>query len=55
MDEGLGQRDELLNERDELDRAANGITVPLAHAEELFALRHNIDRARRRLLTKRPG
>ena len=33
----------------------NGITVPLAHADELFALRNNIDAVRRRLLAKRPG
>ena len=31
------------------------ITVPLAHAEELYALRNNIDAVRRRLLAKRPG
>ncbi|MCA0327835.1 MAG: C4-dicarboxylate ABC transporter substrate-binding protein [Proteobacteria bacterium] len=54
LDEGLGQRDELLNELDELDRVANQITVPLAHAEELFTLRNNIDAVRRRLLHKRP-
>ncbi len=55
VDEGLGERNELLNELDELDRVANGITVPLAHAEELFALRNNIDAVRRRLLAKRPA
>ena len=41
------------DELDELDRVANGIAVPLAHAEELFALRNNIDKVRRRLLAKR--
>jgi hypothetical protein len=55
VEEGLGERDELLNELDELDRVTNGITVPLAHAYELFALRNNIDAVRRRLLAKRPG
>ena len=30
-------------------------TAPLAHADELFALRNNIDAVRRRLLAKRPG
>ena len=54
VDEGVGERDELLNELDELDRVANGIAVPLAHAEELFALRNNIEKVRRRLLAKRP-
>ncbi len=53
VDEGLGAHDELLNELDELDRVTHGITVPLAHAEELFALRNNIERTRRRLLAKR--
>jgi TRAP transporter TAXI family solute receptor len=55
VDEGLGERNQLLDELDELDRVANGITVPLAHAEELFALRNNIDAVRRRLLAKRPA
>ncbi len=55
VDEGTGERNELLNELDELDRVANGIAVPLAHAEELFALRNNIDKVRRRLLAKRPN
>ena len=54
-DSGTGAREELLDELDELDRVANGITVPLAHADELFALRNNIDAVRRRLLAKRPG
>lgn len=42
----------LLNELDELDRVANQIAVPLAHAEELYALRHNIDIVRQRALSK---
>ena len=54
-DSGTGAREELLDELDELDRVANGITVPLAHADELYALRNNIDRVRRRLLAKRPA
>ncbi len=41
----------LLNELDELDRVANQIAVPLAHAEELYALRHNIDSVRQRALS----
>lgn len=53
--DGRGERDELLNELDELDRLANQTTVPLAHAEELYALRNNIERTRRRLLASRPG
>ncbi|MDO5691723.1 MAG: TAXI family TRAP transporter solute-binding subunit [Pseudomonadota bacterium] len=53
LDEGLGERTELLNELDELDRLANQTTVPLAHAEELYALRNNIDAVRRRLLARR--
>ncbi|TBO27856.1 C4-dicarboxylate ABC transporter substrate-binding protein [Aquabacterium lacunae] len=52
MDEGQAPRDELLNELDELDRVASQITVPLAHADELYALRSNIEKTRRRLLTR---
>ena len=44
---------ELLNELDELDRVASQIAVPLAHAEELYALRNNIERTRKRLLAGR--
>lgn len=54
MDEGdATEPAELLNELDELDRVASQITVPLAHAEELYALRNNIDRTRKRLLAGR--
>ena len=53
VEDGRGQRDELLNELDELDRLANQTTVPLAHAEELYALRNNIDAVRKRLLAPR--
>ncbi len=51
LEDGRADRTELLNELDELDRVANQIAVPLAHAEELYALRNNIDAVRRRLLT----
>jgi TRAP transporter TAXI family solute receptor len=50
MEEGDDSTDELLDELDELDRVASQITVPLAHADELYALRNNIERTRRRLL-----
>jgi hypothetical protein len=50
MEDGDAGHTELLNELDELDRVAAQITVPLAHADELYALRNNIDRTRRRLL-----
>ena len=53
VEEGRGERDELLDELDELDRVANQTTVPLAHAEELYALRNNIDAVRKRLLARR--
>ena len=43
---------EWLNELDELDRVASQITVPLAHADELYALRNNIEKTRRRLLAR---
>ena len=50
MEDGDGDATELLNELDELDRVASQITVPLAHAEEVYALRSNIEKTRRRLL-----
>lgn len=53
MDEGGGDPHELLDELDELDRVASQIAVPLAHAEELYALKNNIDSTRRRLLARR--
>ncbi|AWI52040.1 C4-dicarboxylate ABC transporter substrate-binding protein [Aquabacterium olei] len=52
MEEGQADTTELLNELDELDRVAGQITVPLAHADELYALRNNIDSTRRRLLAR---
>ena len=53
MDEPDADPTELLNELDELDRVASQITVPLAHAEELYALKNNIERMRKRLLAGR--
>lgn len=53
MEEGEADAPELLDELDELDRVASQITVPLAHADELYALRANIERTRRRLLARR--
>jgi len=54
VERGEGDRTELLDELDELDRVANRVTVPLSYAEELYALRNNIHAARKRLLAKRP-
>ncbi len=53
MDEGDADSTALLNELDELDRVASQITVPLAHADELYALRSNIEKTRRRLLARK--
>ena len=52
MDDPEADQQELLDELDELDRVASQITVPLAHADELYALRNNIEKTRRRLLAK---
>ncbi len=52
MEEGDVDATALLNELDELDRVAAQITVPLAHADEVYALRNNIERTRRRLLAR---
>ena len=51
---GDAPREELLDELDELDRVAHRIAVPLAHADELYRLRSNIDATRRRLLASKP-
>ena len=53
MNQGEADPSELLNELDELDRVASQITVPLAHADELYALRSNIEKTRRRLLARK--
>jgi TRAP transporter TAXI family solute receptor len=53
MDTGEADTTTLLNELDELDRVASQITVPLAHADELYALRSNIEKTRRRLLARK--
>lgn len=50
--DGEVTRQTLLDELDELDRVASQIAVPLAHAEELYALKSNIERTRRRLLAR---
>lgn len=55
MHENDAAPSELLNELDELDRVASQITVPLAHADELYALRSNIEKTRRRLLARQGG
>ncbi|WP_423457136.1 TAXI family TRAP transporter solute-binding subunit [Ottowia sp. VDI28] len=52
LESGEGDRHKLLNELDELDRVANQIAIPLAHAEELYALRRNIDTVRQWALGK---
>ena len=45
-------RTELLDELDELDRVANKTAVPLAHADELYALRNHIQIVRQRILAQ---
>jgi hypothetical protein len=50
---GTAPRDILLKELDDLDRVANGIAVPLAHADEVYMLRNNIHATRKRLLAPR--
>ncbi|HMT65882.1 MAG TPA: C4-dicarboxylate ABC transporter substrate-binding protein, partial [Ottowia sp.] len=52
LGEDPGERDALLNELDELDRLANQTAVPLAHADELYALRGHIEAVRRRALAQ---
>ena len=52
VDAGIGDRDTLLDELDEIDRVTHRITVPLSYTDELYALRNNIYAVRRRLLSK---
>lgn len=54
VDAKEGVRETLLDELDELDRVANKVTVPLSYAEELYALRNNINLVRKRLLATWP-
>ncbi|VTU24251.1 TRAP transporter solute receptor, TAXI family [Variovorax sp. SRS16] len=42
--------DALLKELAELDRVVNRVAVPLSYAEELYALRNNIEAVRRRVI-----
>lgn len=55
LETGTDEREGLLDELDELDRVTHRITVPLSHAEELYALRNNIHAVRKRLLAQRPA
>lgn len=43
---------ELLQELDDLDDVVSHISVPLAHADELYTLRSHIEKTRRRLLAQ---
>jgi hypothetical protein len=45
---------ELVRELDSLDDRVGRITVPLAYADELYALRNNIDGVRRKALSHEP-
>ena len=45
-----GAPDVLLKELADLDRRVNKVAVPLSYADELYALRHNIDAVRQRVL-----
>ncbi|VWX62089.1 NMT1-like family protein [Burkholderiales bacterium 8X] len=49
VEAGGGDRDALVKELDELDRVVNKVAVPLSYADELYALRNNIEAVRRRV------
>ena len=57
VEAAVGQRPaaELLAELDEIDGHAGRISVPLSHADELYALRSHIQLVRRRLQTAQPS
>lgn len=42
----------LLEELDQLDRVVDKVAVPLSYADELYALRHNIHAARKRVIAR---
>ncbi len=42
LETGTGEREDLLDELDELDRVTHRIAVPPSYADELYALRNNI-------------
>jgi ABC-type nitrate/sulfonate/bicarbonate transport system substrate-binding protein len=48
MQSQAGERDDLGRELDALDERVGRISVPLAYADELYALRNNIDAVRRK-------
>jgi hypothetical protein len=50
LEEHQGEPEALLKELDELDRVVNQVAVPLSYADELYALRNNIEAARKRVL-----
>jgi hypothetical protein len=54
LDAHTGDAGPLLKELAELDRRVNQIAVPLSYADELYALRHNIDAVRQRVLAGAP-
>jgi hypothetical protein len=51
MQEGGARRDEIERELDQLDERVGHIHVPLSYADELYALRRNINLVRERLAT----
>jgi hypothetical protein len=50
-----GDPDALLKELGDLDRVVNKVAVPLSYADELYALRNNIEAVRKRVLANAPG
>ena len=50
LQERDASREDLLAALDKLERRAFAVTVPLSYADELYALRNNIDAVRRRAL-----
>ena len=54
VDARQGERKELLDELDELDRVVNKVAVPLSYADELYALRNNIHTVQKRVQMRWP-
>jgi hypothetical protein len=55
LETGRSEPDALLHELDDLDRKVNKVAVPLSYADELYALRNNIEAVRKRVMANAQG
>ncbi|MBO9513981.1 MAG: ABC transporter substrate-binding protein [Variovorax sp.] len=55
LESGKGDAEALQKELDDLDRVVNKVAVPLSYADELYALRNNIEAVRKRVIARSQG